>query len=70
MSDFCDLEPKDPSCQAQETTMDNRGDHGHEGSHDEWGHMEKMGRMEEQMTWEEVDEQLDEWLNPSSGFTT
>ena len=55
MSDFCDLEPKDPSCQAQETTMDNRGDHGHEGSHDEWGHMEKMGRMEEQMTWEEVD---------------
>ena len=52
--------------------MDQDGEHGqgHEGGHDDWGHMEKMGRMEDQMTWEDVDEQLDEWLNPSSGFTT
>jgi len=36
------------------------GDHSHDGGH---GHpMEKMGGMEDRMTWEDVDEQLDEWL--------
>ena len=82
MTDFCDFTPEDSSCNTQHPvlTTGHEGEHGHEGDHghhDDYGHdggnydsMDKMDRMDGKMTWEEVDEQLEEWNFARSGFTT
>jgi hypothetical protein len=62
MSDFCDLVPNDPSC----TTAPPTGGPdpaGPPGGGEDWDMMEKMGKMDSPMSWEDVDEYLDLWMN-------
>ena len=46
---------------------DKMGHEDHDGEHHDMDKMEKMGKMDGQMTWDDVDEQLAEWIPGQPG---